>query len=166
MFGMNKYETGSRHFNGATAHMSETTRNNFVKNHADLRYHINGGGRDTYIYNDNGGFNQMYRARDQERPGGFLPNVNRSPQAAQKFASVYELSKSIRYKGDGTGRDSYCMTGDGGFTNPQRTVAMDPREAFKRGLRGYQQDNEYLERRQRRMLRKAHKRTITQIMDQ
>ena len=62
----------------------------------------------------------MYRARDQEKGGGFLPNVNRSPDAAKKFASVYELSRPMHYKGDGTGRDSYCMTGNGGFTNPQR----------------------------------------------
>jgi len=57
MFGMGKYETGTRQFNGSTAHMSETTHNNFVRHHADLRYHINGGGRDTYIFADNGGFN-------------------------------------------------------------------------------------------------------------
>ena len=79
----------------------------------------------------------MYRARDQEKGGGFLPNVNRSPDAAKKFASVYELSRPMHYKGDGTGRDSYCMTGNGGFTNPQRVVAMDPRMAFQRSLRGY-----------------------------
>ena len=166
MFGPNKYDTGSRHFNGVTTHQSETTRNNFVRNHADLRYHINGGGRDTYIYNDNGGFGAMYKARDQEKPGGFLPNVNRSPEVTKKFASVYQMSKSIRYKGDGTGRDSYCMSGDGGFTNPMKQVAMDPRLAFQRSLRGYTQDQDYADRRGRRMLRKNHKRVVTHLMDQ
>jgi hypothetical protein len=36
-------------------------------------YQPNGGGRDTYIYNDDGGFNKMKEARAQFHPGGFLP---------------------------------------------------------------------------------------------
>ena len=75
------------------------------------------------------------------------------------------MSKAIRYKGDGTGRDSYCMSGDGGFTNPHKQVAMDPRLAFQRSLRGYTQDQDYADRRGRRMLRKNHKRVVTQLMD-
>ena len=89
MFGMNKYETGSRQFNGVTTHMNETTRTNFKRTDADLRYHNNGGGRDTYIYADNGGLAAMHRPREQERPGAFLPNVNKSPDAGKKFASSY-----------------------------------------------------------------------------
>ena len=107
----------------------------------------------------------MHRARDQEKPGGFLPTVNRSPDASKKFSSVYELARPIHYKGDGSGRDPYCMVGNGGFMNPMRQVALDPRKAFQQSLRGYHQDGEYAERRQRRMLRKAHKRTLTQIID-
>lgn len=64
MFGMNKYETGSRQFNGVSTHMSENTRTNFKRTDADLRYHNNGGGRDTYIYADNGGLSTMHRARE------------------------------------------------------------------------------------------------------
>ena len=44
-------------------------------------------------------------------------------------------------------------------------MAIDPRVAFKQSLRSYAQDSEYLERRNRRMQRKAHKRAITQIND-
>lgn len=120
--------------------MNETTRTNFQRSDADLRYHINGGGRDTYIYQDNGGFNAMHNARQQERPSGFLPKVNRSPDAGKRFASAYDQAKSIRYKVNGSGRDSYCVVGDGGFSNPMRTVALDPRIAFKQSLRGYGQD--------------------------
>jgi hypothetical protein len=36
-------------------------------------YQPNGGGRDTYIYNDDGGFNKMKEPRNQFHPGGFLP---------------------------------------------------------------------------------------------
>ena len=161
MFGQSKYETGIRYFNGTTLHKNETTANNFVKNHADLRYHVGGSGRDTYIFNDNGGFGAMYRPRDQERPGGFLPVVNKSPSAAKRFSNVNQIARTIRYKTDGTGRDTYCVNGDGGFTNPVRVVAMDPRQVFQRSLRGYQQDDNYAERRQRRVLRKAHKRTVS-----
>ena len=76
-----------------------------------------------------------------------MPSLNRSPDAAKKFATATENAKSIRYKTDGSGRDSYCVLGDGGFTNPMRQVAIDPRVAFARSLRGYGQDVDYLDRR-------------------
>ena len=41
----------------------ETTVTNYNKNWHDMRYKTNGGGRDTYIYNDNGGFNAMHGPR-------------------------------------------------------------------------------------------------------
>lgn len=34
-----------------------------------IKYKTNGTGRDTYIYNDNGGFNQMKNVRPQFHPG-------------------------------------------------------------------------------------------------
>lgn len=36
-------------------------------------YQPNGTGRDTYIYNDDGGFNKMKEPRSQFHPGTFLP---------------------------------------------------------------------------------------------
>lgn len=79
----------------------------------------------------------MHHPREQDKSSGFLPNLNRSPDAAKKFAAAIDSAKSIRYKTDGSGRDTYCNTGDGGFTNPMRQVAIDPRVAFKQSLRGY-----------------------------
>ena len=38
-------------------------------------YQPNGTGRDTYIYNDDGGFNKMKEARPQFHPAGFLPGL-------------------------------------------------------------------------------------------
>ena len=98
----------------------------------------------------------MQMPRAQNKPTQFLPNVNLSPDAlsGKKFASVNQMAKSIRYKTDGSGRDSYCTVGDGGFTNPNRTIAIDPRVAFARSLRGYEQDGEYLARRNKRMMYK------------
>ena len=129
MFSANKYESGYGQF-GSSKAVPETSVTNFTNNWHGLRYKVNGGGRDTYIHMDNGGFNSMYKPREQDRAGQFLPNVNRSPDAAKKFTTSESMAKSIRYKTDGTGRDSYVTTGDGGFTNPHRVVTLDPRVAF------------------------------------
>ena len=165
MFTVNKYETGYPQF-GHKTNPKETTVTNFSKNWQGLKYHINGSGRDTYIYNDNGGNAAMYSPRAQDRPTQqFLPNVNKSPDAlaGKKFASASHMAKSIRYKTDGSGRDSYCTTGDGGFTNPNRTatIALDPRVVFARSLRGYAQDGEYLARRQQRLKMKKQMRNFS-----
>lgn len=125
------------------AKVNETTHTNYNRTFAGMKYNINGGGRDTYIYQDNGGFRTRYEPRTQDKPGNFLPTVNRQPDAAIKFSNVKEQAKSIRYKTDGTGRDSYVNIGDGGFTNPYKVVALDPRIAFRRSLRGYEQDADY-----------------------
>jgi len=74
------------------------------------------------------------------------------------------MAKSIRYKTDGSGRDSYCTTGDGGFTNPNRVIAVDPRVVFARNLRGYEQDGDYLARRNQRMQMKKQMRNFSNVI--
>ena len=93
----------------------------------------------------------MHGPRIQDKPGHFFPTVNRSPEAAKKYSHVQNLSKSIMYNTDGTGRDGYVTCGNGGFTNPmnQKQVALDPRIAFQRSLRGYEPDGDYLNRRKK-----------------
>lgn len=81
MFSANKYESSFGAFGSKTG-PRETTVTNFNKNFAGIKYNMNGGGRDSYIYNDNGGFAAMHNPRQQEKSGAFLPNVNRSPVAA------------------------------------------------------------------------------------
>ena len=100
-------------------------------------YRTNGGGRDSYIYNDNGGNCKPSGPQKTIGGGSFFPKVNRSPDAAKKFASVLQMTKSIHYNTDGTGRDGYVNYGSGGFTNPNKNVGMDPRITFKHGLRDY-----------------------------
>ena len=56
MFTVNKYESN---YGGP----KETTVTNFNKNFAGIKYNTNGGGRDTYIYNSNGGFAAMHGPR-------------------------------------------------------------------------------------------------------
>ena len=51
------------------------------------------------------------------------------------------------YNTDGSGRDGYVTCGNGGFTNPHKGTAMDPRVVFQRSLRGYEPDGDYLRRR-------------------
>ena len=79
----------------------------------------------------------------QDRQGSFLPYVNRLPDAGIKYSAAKDTAKSIRYKTDGSGRDSYVNVGDGGFSNPMKAIALDPRVAFQRSLRGYNQDEDY-----------------------
>ena len=62
MFTVNKYESGYPQF-GSTHSPKETSVTSFNKNWHGIRYSINGSGRDTYIYNDNGGFGSMYKPR-------------------------------------------------------------------------------------------------------
>ena len=72
----------------------------------------------------------MYKPRHQDKAGAFLPKVNRSPEASKKFTTTESMAKSIKYRADGSGRDSYAAVGDGGFTTPHKTIALDPRVAF------------------------------------
>ena len=123
---------------------AEVTHTSFANKMADVMYHINGSGRDTYIYNDNGGFNEMHRPREQDKPGRFLPRVSQSPI---KFANVVDIARPKHYITDGSGRDSYIVRGDGGFMNPTQQYAMDSRIVFARNLRGYERDGDYLARR-------------------
>jgi len=57
-------------------------------------YQPNGTGRDTYIYNDDGGFNRMKEPRSQFHGGGFLPS-GQHEKYFQKEKHPYLHSKPI-----------------------------------------------------------------------
>ena len=60
MFGISKYNSTK----GSFALPAESTATQYChRKFADMMYKTNGGGRDTYIYNDNGGFNKMHAPR-------------------------------------------------------------------------------------------------------
>jgi len=61
MFTVNKYTSPGP--------SKETTHSNYIRSIAGLKYNINGTGRDTYIYNDQGGFGVMYSPKKQQRSG-------------------------------------------------------------------------------------------------
>ena len=59
-------------------------------------YKPNGTGRDTYIYNDDGGFNKMYNPRPQFHPAGFLPGLDHKKYFSRdKHPFIH--SKPIQY---------------------------------------------------------------------
>ena len=60
-------------------------------------YQPNGGGRDTYIYNDNGGFAKMKEVRKQAKPGT-LSYDNRLAAALHKKEKFPHLhSRPVNY---------------------------------------------------------------------
>lgn len=95
----------------------------------DIMYHINGTGRDTYIYQDNGGFAEMHRNGNRgSQPGRFLPKVKAS--SPQRHPNLAEQAMPKRYLTDGTGRDGYIFANDGGMTSSGKFIVMDPRIVF------------------------------------
>lgn len=77
-------------------------------------YQPNGGGRDTYIYNDNGGFAKIKEPRPQFHPGTMMDSQLAAAQRRRdKFPHIH--SRPVNYNQDGTGRDTYIITGNGGL---------------------------------------------------
>jgi len=94
---------------------NEMTKTIYCNKMADIMYHINGSGRDTYIFNNNGGFSSIMHQphTNCQKPGKFLPSVKVSPV---KYPNLAASSMPKRYHTDGTGRDIYIFTNDGGNT--------------------------------------------------
>ena len=81
------------------------------------QYVNNGTGRDSYIYNNNGGFNAAYSPAKGLSLGTNM-YVGKS-QAGQR-SDIYPRfgGKQINYNHDGTGRDGYISSSNGGFYPP------------------------------------------------
>jgi len=99
-------------------------------------YQPNGSGRDTYIYNDAGGFNHMKQPRSQFHPATMnLPDLSHAKKF-QASKNPYIHSKPIMYPQDGSGRDSYVKITNGGLSDMTRKN-REFRQAFKANLRQY-----------------------------
>jgi hypothetical protein len=94
-------------------------------------YRINGTGRDTYVYNNNGGLDHEYHPVNYAKPGKFMS----SQKNFYKPRNPTIQSKAVLYKSDGSGRDSYVVTSSGGFSNPSKLVNF--KKAFVNSLREY-----------------------------
>jgi hypothetical protein len=77
----------------------------------DIRYRSNGSGRDGYIHFNNGGMTAQYQpSKGQEPSGRFLPKI--SPNRG-----MGDVAKPVGYRSDGSGRDHYVTSSNGGFTS-------------------------------------------------
>ena len=83
-----------------------------------IHYNSNHGGRDSYIYGDNGGFSiQGFGSHEENYPGTMRQGKSyRAPDPSKKYSPV--RSKPIHYHNNGTGRDSYIAMTNGGFMSP------------------------------------------------
>lgn len=68
-----------------------------------VHYHTNGGGRDSYIVRDNGGFNTMFEPCKYPDLGTFGGKHRYRPAVPTIHA------KNLYYRSDGSGRDSYIV---------------------------------------------------------
>jgi len=73
-------------------------------------YAGNGTGRDTYIYNNNGGFYPEKDAIRVDEIGSFVTSKQRHSSDLPKIHS-----KSIGYTNNGGGRDTYISSSSGGL---------------------------------------------------
>ena len=74
-----------------------------------IYYNTDGGGRDTYIQVNNGGLTKGYETITNFELGAF------PFKRAYKLPNTFIDSKTLRYRSDGSGRDSYITTYNGGF---------------------------------------------------
>lgn len=61
-----------------------------------IHYNPNGGGRDTYIYNDNGGFGLMKEPREQFHPATVYPDAAQLHKFSKTKQPVIH-SKPVKY---------------------------------------------------------------------
>lgn len=92
-----------------------------------IQYFPDGSGRDSYINSNSGGFSKCI-------PKQAIPNYKVSSFfSSSDLAKIRDLSKSswtFQYKSDGSGRDSYILSGSGGLQNEYRSP-----KPFKEALR-------------------------------
>jgi hypothetical protein len=61
-------------FGSPTKQSDDLTRTQMIRDRGVV-YKTDGSGRDTYIYNDNGGFSIMHGPTNYDKPGTFFPSV-------------------------------------------------------------------------------------------
>ena len=95
--------------------VSDITASMFTRNLYDLKYRAQGTGRDSYIYDNNGGFT-CPNLPEQKQIREKMESPHRRSSISPKLASAIDTQRPLHYKGDGTGRDTYIQTTNGGFT--------------------------------------------------
>jgi len=99
-----------------------------------LRYNPDGSGRDSYINANSGGFSKII---PQQVVGPYYEVIKPNKEVKQ-FRDLSKTSWSFKYKSDGSGRDSYILSGSGGLQNDWR-----PNPSFGSILRAGFASNHY-----------------------
>lgn len=74
-----------------------------------IQYYPDGSGRDSYINSNSGGFSRFM-------PKQLIQNYSSYPRApVYNFKDLRKTSWAIKYKSDGSGRDSYIISNSGGL---------------------------------------------------
>ncbi len=68
-----------------------------------IHYNTNGGGRDSYIYRNNGGFTKMQEFKKWPEVG----SIQGKPSYPKNKPNPVMEAKTLFYRSNGTGRDSY-----------------------------------------------------------
>ena len=116
------------------------------------QYKTNGTGRDTYIAFDNGGFNTVCTVTKADEIGTFGGG-----KGSSKFfdrTSSKPTYKVANYNLDGTGRDTYIKSNNGGFY-PSGTANGGIRSSYFDNLRAYDRPETglYLEKRKKKTVK-------------
>ena len=92
-----------------------------------VHYTCNGTGRDTYININSGGFFTPFKTKEVSAVGSFV--------SQKRFNSPAPVIQplGVHYKSDGSGRDSYIISGEGGLAHNYRFI--DCNTSFKQSLR-------------------------------
>lgn len=81
---------------GPIGGLSELNKTQLIYKDVGVQYKTNGGGRDTYIFSNNGGFSDVYyQPNTFDRPGVMLTAV-KGKAAAEKKPTIH--SKSVYYR--------------------------------------------------------------------
>lgn len=92
-----------------------------------VQYFPNGSGRDSYINANSGGFSK-FMPKQIIHPHYEIIKPNKDSKV---FRKINKTSWTFKYKSDGSGRDSYVLSGSGGLQAEYR-----PPTSFKSTLRG------------------------------
>ena len=108
----------------------------------DLMYHVNGTGRDTYIFNNNGGF-----AASKIHHIASSSQLRQKPSPSQSPIRQCIIESRPRiYVQDGSGRDGYILENNGGNTCSGQIYNRKSDKLFQANLRNYERDGDYLNR--------------------
>ena len=122
----------------------------FTRSLAGVKYVPDNSGQDTYILMNQGGVtvtNPLGGVNSPLQPSRINAVHRDNRRVSPTFASALFSQKPMFYRPDGQGRDTYILSGNGGFTTTNLKVAQDPRMTFAASLRGYEPNPDYLSKR-------------------